>query len=84
MLLAHRPGFIAPDLAARKFATIDAFHPGRIALHVISGGDDADQARDGDFSDKPTRYRRTDEFLDIVEREWSVAEPSTTRASSTG
>ena len=41
---------------------------------MISGGDDADQARDGDFSDKPTRYRRTDEFLDIVEREWSSAE----------
>jgi alkanesulfonate monooxygenase len=74
VLLAHRPGFVAPTIAARKYATIDAFHPGRIALHVISGGDDADQARDGDFSDKPTRYRRTDEFLDIVEREWSSAE----------
>jgi alkanesulfonate monooxygenase len=75
VLLAHRPGFVAPTIAARKFATIDAFHPGgRIAMHVISGGDDADQARDGDFSDKPTRYRRTDEFLDIVEREWSSAE----------
>ena len=74
VLLAHRPGFIAPTIAARAYATIDAFHPGRIALHVISGGDDADQARDGDFTDKPTRYRRTDEFLDIVGREWSSAE----------
>ncbi|HEX3493604.1 MAG TPA: LLM class flavin-dependent oxidoreductase [Streptosporangiaceae bacterium] len=75
VLLAHRPGFIAPTVAARKFATIDAFHPGRIALHVITGGDDADQARDGDFTDKQTRYRRTDEFLDVVQREWSSAEP---------
>src|SRR6202522_4412700 len=71
VLLAHRPGFVAPTIAARKFATIDAFHPGRIALHVITGGDDGDQARDGDFSDKVTRYRRTDEFLDIVKLEWS-------------
>jgi alkanesulfonate monooxygenase len=71
VLLAHRPGFVSPTVAARKFATIDAFHPGRIALHVITGGDDGDQARDGDFSDKPTRYRRTDEFLDIVKLEWS-------------
>ena len=71
VLLAHRPGFVAPTIAARKFATIDAFHPGRIALHVITGGDDADQARDGDFTDKATRYRRTDEFLDVVELEWS-------------
>src|ERR1700754_1464851 len=73
VLLAHRPGFVAPTQVARKYATIDAFHPGRIAMHVISGGDDADQARDGDFADKPARYRRTDEFLDIVEREWSSA-----------
>jgi alkanesulfonate monooxygenase len=73
VLLAHRPGFVAPTIAARMYATIDAFHPGRIALHVISGGDDADQARDGDFADKPTRYRRTDEFLDIAGREWSAA-----------
>src|ERR1700677_486788 len=75
VLLAHRPGFVAPTIAARKFATLDAFHPGRIALHVITGGDDADQARDGDFSDKPSRYKRTDEFLDVVEREWSATEP---------
>jgi len=74
VLLAHRPGFVSPTVAARMFATIDAFHPGRIALHVITGGDDGDQARDGDFADKPARYRRTDEFLDIVEREWSSAE----------
>jgi alkanesulfonate monooxygenase len=75
VLLAHRPGFLAPTLAARAFATVDAFHPGRIALHVISGGDDADQARDGDLSDKPTRYRRTDEFLDIVRQEWTSELP---------
>ncbi|MGX1669448.1 LLM class flavin-dependent oxidoreductase [Streptomyces sp. NPDC055400] len=75
VLLAHRPGFVAPTLAARKFATLDAFHPGRVALHVITGGDDADQARDGDFSDKPTRYRRTDDFLDVVRKEWTAAEP---------
>jgi len=75
VLLAHRPGFLAPTIAARNFATIDAFHPGRIALHVISGGDDADQARDGDLSDKPTRYRRTDEFLDIVRQEWTSEIP---------
>ncbi|MFJ1703683.1 LLM class flavin-dependent oxidoreductase [Kitasatospora sp. NPDC088346] len=75
VLLAHRPGFVAPTLAARKYATLDAFHPGRIALHVITGGDDADQARDGDLSDKPTRYRRTDDFLQVVRKSWESAEP---------
>jgi alkanesulfonate monooxygenase len=75
VLLAHRPGFVAPTYAARKFATLDAFHPGRVALHVITGGDDKDQARDGDVSDKATRYRRTDEFLDVLRKEWSATEP---------
>ncbi len=70
VLLAHRPGFVAPTQVARKYATIDAFHPGRIAMHVISGGDDADQARDGDWIDKPSRYRRSGEFLEIVKQEW--------------
>lgn len=75
VLLAHRPGFVAPTYAARKFATLDAFHPGRVALHVITGGDDADQARDGDLTDKVTRYRRTDEFLDVLRLEWTSATP---------
>lgn len=75
VLLAHRPGFVAPTQLARKFATLDAFHPGRTALHVITGGDDADQARDGDFTDKVTRYRRTDDFLAVVRRTWNAAEP---------
>lgn len=75
VLLAHRPGFVAPTYAARKYATLDAFHPGRIALHTITGGDDRDQARDGDISDKPARYRRTDEFLGILRQEWESAEP---------
>ena len=75
VLLAHRPGFVAPTIAARKFATVDAFYPGRIALHVIAGGDDGDRARDGDFTDQATRYRRTDEFLDVVKLEWSSEQP---------
>jgi alkanesulfonate monooxygenase len=75
VLLAHRPGFVAPTVAARQYATLDAFHRGRLAMHIISGGDDADQARDGDFADKAARYRRSDEFLDIVKREWSSAQP---------
>ena len=40
MLLAHRPGFVAPTVAARKLATLDQLTRGRLALHVISGGSD--------------------------------------------
>lgn len=75
VLIAHRPGFLAPTLAARAYATLENFHPGRVAMHVITGGNDADQARDGDYSDKVTRYRRTDDFLTVVRRTWDSATP---------
>jgi alkanesulfonate monooxygenase len=74
VLLAHRPGFVAPTIAARQYATLEAFHPGRVAMHVITG-DDADQRRDGDISDQASRYRRSGEFLDVVKLEWASAEP---------
>ncbi|MEH1917794.1 LLM class flavin-dependent oxidoreductase [Nostoc sp.] len=48
-LIAHRPGFVAPTLAARTAATLDHFTNGRIAVHIITGGYDADQQRDGDL-----------------------------------
>jgi alkanesulfonate monooxygenase len=75
VLLAHRPGFVAPTVAARKLATLDQFSGGRLALHVITGGSDEEQARDGDFLDKAERYRRTDEYLDVVRRTWTSTEP---------
>ena len=75
VLLAHRPGFVAPTLAARTLATLDHFSKGRIAVHIISGGDDAEQRRDGDYLDHGQRYARTAEYLDIVKRIWSSDEP---------
>src|SRR5579863_217017 len=75
VLLVHRPGFVEPTVAARMFATLDALHPGRVALHASTGGEDADQARDGDFAAKAARYRRTGEFLDIVRLAWSSPVP---------
>ena len=71
VLLAHRPGFVAPTLEARTLATLDHFSRGRIAVHIISGGDDADQRRDGDYLDHDQRYARTAEYLDIIERIWA-------------
>ena len=74
-LIAHRPGFVAPTLAARKAATLDQLTGGRIALHIISGGSDLEQERDGDFLDHDGRYRRTDEYMEILRRIWIAAEP---------
>ena len=73
-LVAHRPGFVAPPVAARAFATLDQFSAGRAAMHVISGGSDPEQRRDGDFLTKDERYDRTDEYLDVVRRTWTATE----------
>ncbi|HEV8678289.1 MAG TPA: LLM class flavin-dependent oxidoreductase [Stellaceae bacterium] len=74
-LLAHRPGFVAPPLAARKLATLDQLSQGRLAVHIIAGGSDADQAKDGDWTDHETRYRRTAEYVALLRRTWTEPAP---------
>jgi len=74
-LLAHRPGFVAPPLAARKLATLDQLSGGRLAVHIISGGSDADQAKDGDWTDHEARYRRSAEYIDLLRRTWTEPAP---------
>jgi alkanesulfonate monooxygenase len=74
-LVAHRPGFVQPTLAARKAATLDQLTRGRIAVHIITGGNDAEMQRDGDWLTHDERYRRTDEYLDIVRKTWTCTEP---------
>jgi alkanesulfonate monooxygenase len=74
-LLAHRPGFVAPPVAARKLATLDQLSAGRLAVHVIAGGSDADQAKDGDWTDHETRYRRASEYMSLLRRTWTEPAP---------
>ena len=75
VLLAHRPGFVAPTLTARSLATLDAYGDGRLAVHIITGGDDEEQRRDGDYLDKEARYARSGEYLDILKRIWTSETP---------
>lgn len=75
VLVAHRPGFVAPTLAARFASTLDHFSRGRVALHTITGGSDADQARDGDFLPKERRYARTAEYMQVLKLAWTSPEP---------
>ncbi len=75
LLVAHRPGFVAPTVASRVFATLDQFSGGRVAVHTITGGHDTEQRRDGDYLDHDERYDRTDEYLTILRRAWTSSEP---------
>jgi alkanesulfonate monooxygenase len=76
VLIAQRPGFTSPTLLARQLATIDQFSKGRVALHVITGGNATELRQDGNtIDDKDERYARTSEFLDVVRAEWSSDKP---------
>ncbi len=75
VLIAQRPGFTAPTLIARQLATVDQLSGGRVALHVITGGNATELRQDGNvIDDKDERYARTDEFLDIVRAEMDQPE----------
>lgn len=75
VMIAHRPGFTQPTLAARQFATLDQLTRGRVGVHIITGGDDAELRQDGDFLTKDERYERTDEYLEVVRKVWTSDKP---------
>ena len=74
-MVALRPNTIYPTVAAKALATLDQFGQGRVAVHFISGGNDAEQAREGDYLTKQQRYARTAEYIDIVRQVWTSTEP---------
>jgi alkanesulfonate monooxygenase len=74
-LLAHRPGFVSPTVAARKLATLDQLTDGRLAVHLIAGGSPVDQAKDGDHTDHAARYRRLTEYAEVLRRTWTETAP---------
>jgi alkanesulfonate monooxygenase len=76
VLVAHRPGFVQPVLLARTAATLDHLSGGgRVAIHFITGGDEADQRREGDFVPHDARYRRTGETMSLVRRTFTEDAP---------
>jgi alkanesulfonate monooxygenase len=69
-LVAFRPGLVSPTLAAQMAASFQRVSGGRLLLNVVTGGDEIEQQRFGDFLDKDDRYARTDDFLAIVRGAW--------------
>src|ERR1700722_15741381 len=69
-LVAFRPGFMSPTLAAQMAATYQRISGGRLLRNVVTGGDDVEQQRFGDHLDKEARYERAGEFLHIVRELW--------------
>jgi alkanesulfonate monooxygenase len=71
MLVAVRPGFVAPVVAAKMVSTFDALMPGRLLVNVVTGGFPAELAADGDFTPHDERYERTGEFIDVMKKYWT-------------
>ncbi len=76
VMVAHRPGLVQPAIVARMAATFDHLTGGgRIGIHFITGGDEADQHREGDFVPHDGRYARTGEVMALIRRLWTEDAP---------
>lgn len=73
LMVAVRPTFHAPALCAKQAANIDHMSGGRLTLNVVSSWW-ADEARQYgvDFDQHDARYRRTSEWLEVVNGMWAV------------
>lgn len=74
-VVAVRPNTAFPTVAAQALATLDQLGGGRSIVHIISGGSDEEQRRQGDYLSKEQRYERSGEFVDILRRTWTGEEP---------
>jgi len=74
-IVAVRPNTTFPLVGAQKLATLDQLTEGRAVVHLISGGSDAEQARQGDYLPKDRRYARTSEYIDLLRRAWTEPAP---------
>ena len=70
-LVAFRPGIISPTLAAQMASTYQRMSGGRMLVNVVTGAEPRELKRFGDYADKPTRYERTGEFLQIMRESWT-------------
>lgn len=66
ILFAVRPGFTSPATFAKQFATLDQWSNGRVHFNIVTGGSPTELAADGDFLDHASRYRRSREFVQVL------------------
>lgn len=69
-LVAFQATWTLPAYAAQQAATLQLLSRNRLEWNIITGGVPAQQRAQGDFLEHDLRYRRTGEFLDIVEALW--------------
>jgi alkanesulfonate monooxygenase len=77
LLVAARPGLIAPTVMAKMISTFDQLSQGRVCINLIAGGSYAEMAADGDFHTHDERYEMIDETVEIMKRVWADPSPVT-------
>lgn len=65
-IVAIRPGETVPTLIAQMSSAYQHATGNRLILNVVSGGEESELHRFGDWLDKESRYARTGEFLEIL------------------
>jgi dimethylsulfone monooxygenase len=69
LMLAVRPNYHSPSLAAKAISTLDLIAPGRISLNVVSSWWKDEAAQYGaPFDVHDARYARTEEWLGVLRR----------------
>ncbi|WP_165495492.1 LLM class flavin-dependent oxidoreductase [Actinomadura roseirufa] len=67
---AFHPAAATPVYAAKLSASLQRFHAGRLAWHLVTDLDPAVARSQGDFLEGPDRYARAHEFLTIARGVW--------------
>ena len=75
LLIAVRPGSIAPALFAQQAATLHELSGGRIDINIVPGGIQGDNERIGTTLDHDDRYAHANDFIDAVNKLWAADGP---------
>ena len=75
MLVAARPGYINPVMLAKMVTTFDQLTGGRIAVNLIAGQSEAENAADGIRYGKEDRYALMAEEVGILKALWAADRP---------
>lgn len=75
MLVAARPGVIAPTMMAKMISTFDQMSGGRVRINLIAGGGVRESRADGVYLDHDERYEFMDETVTLMKKCWSEKRP---------
>lgn len=70
LVVAFRPGFVLPAVAAQSAQTLDELTHQRLGLGLLVGGDSAEHRAYGDAVNHDDRFERAAEFIRVVKQSW--------------